>query len=234
MTNIQKNQRLAIILDTPDGKKSILSYVREVYPDRLVLNQPQDWEEYRSYLEEGEEIKTKIFTRAGVLLYTAFILNSPADDNFTLEYNENYAQIVQRRAYTRVPLETFVDCTIEDIDAADFEEEAAAVQNYEFNTVKYSVPLSCEYEKTVIDAETIDIGGGGLKILAKDDLPKEKVITFKINLFDDIIVAQGIIVNNNLPTRQYGIKFTRISDKDKDKIIKTCLRIEGILNRKSD
>ena len=87
MTNIQKNQRLSIILDTPEGKKSISSYVREVYSDRLVLNQPQDWEEYSSYLEEGEEVKTKIFTRVGVLLYTAFILNSPADDNFTIEYN---------------------------------------------------------------------------------------------------------------------------------------------------
>jgi len=228
MTNIQKNQRLSIILDTPEGKKSISSYVREVYSDRLVLNQPQDWEEYSSYLEEGEEVKTKIFTRVGVLLYTAFILNSPADDNFTIEYNENYAQILQRRAYTRVPLETYVDCTIDDEDIEDDN------QHYESKTVNYSASVSCEYEKKVIDAVTIDIGGGGLKLLAKEDLPEEKLITFKINLFDDIINAQGIVVNNNLSEHQFGIKFTKISDKDKDKIIKTCLRIEGILNRKSD
>ena len=230
MTNIQVNQRLSIILDTPEGEKSILSYVREVYPDRLVLTRPQDWEENIAYLEEGEEIRTKLFTRIGVLLYTAVILNSPADDAFTIEYNEDFAQILQRRAYTRVALETVVDCSYDELVKAEI------VNNgNKDNFVEYSAPLSCEFEKKVVEAETVDIGGGGLRIKTKEDLPRQKTITFKINLFDDIIIAKGVIVeNNNLPEHQYGVQFTQISDEDRNKIIKTCFKIDAIINRKTD
>jgi len=230
MTNIQVNQRLSIAIDTPEGEKNILSYVREVYPDRLVLTRPQDWEENISFLEEGEEVKTKIFTRVGVLLYTAVILNSPADDNFTIEYNENFAQILQRRAYTRVSLETIVDCSYDELIKAEVINNTATS-----DFVEFSAPLSCEFETKIVEAETIDIGGGGLRIKTKEDLPRQKSITFKINLFDDIIVAQGVIVeNNSLPEHQYGVQFTKISNDDRDKIIKTCFKIDAILNRKTD
>ena len=230
MTNIQVNQRLSIAIDTPEGEKNILSYVREVYPDRLVLTRPQDWEENISFLEEGEEVKTKIFTRVGVLLYTAVILNSPADDNFTIEYNENFAQILQRRAYTRVSLETIVDCSYDELIKAEVINNTSTS-----DFVEFSAPLSCEFETKIVEAETIDIGGGGLRIKTKEDLPRQKSITFKINLFDDIIVAQGVIVeNNSLPEHQYGVQFTKISNDDRDKIIKTCFKIDAILNRKTD
>lgn len=230
MTNIQVNQRLSITIDTPEGEKSILSYVREVYPDRLVLTQPQDWEEYVSYLEEGEEIKTKIFTRVGVLLYTAVIMNSPADDAFTIEYNEDFAQILQRRAYTRVSLETVVDCSYDELVKADVINDDS-----KSDFVEFAAPLSCEFETKVVEAETIDIGGGGLRIKTKADLPRQKTITFKINLFDDIIIAKGVIVeNNSLPEHQYGVQFTQISNDDRDKIIKTCFKIDAILHRKTD
>ncbi|MBR1908203.1 PilZ domain-containing protein [bacterium] len=230
MANVQVNQQISILLNTPDGEKIISSYIREVYSDRLVLNQPQNWEENLSFLEEGEEIRTKIFTRSGVLLYTSVVLNSPVDDNFTIEYNEEFANILQRRVFTRVPMETIVDCEYEKLVSAK------PVNTFSgSDMVEFSTPLSCEFETEVIEAETVDIGGGGLKIVSSVKLPVQKTITFKINLFDDIIVAKGLVIEkNNLPENQYGIKFTEISEEDKDKIIKTCFRIDGILNRKSD
>jgi len=230
MANVQANQQISILLNTPDGEKIISSYIREVYSDRLVLNQPQNWEENLQFLEEGEEIKTKIFTRSGVLLYTSVILNSPVDDCFTIEYNENVANILQRRVYTRVPMETIVDCEYDRLVSA----KSVPVLN-NGDMVEFTTSLSCEFETNTVEAETIDIGGGGLKIKSNVELPDQKTITFKINLFDDIIIAKGVVIEkNNLPEHQYGIKFTEISEEDKDKIIKTCFRIDGILNRKSD
>ncbi len=230
MANVQVNQQISILLNTPNGAKAISSYIKEVYPDRLILTQPQDWEENLDYLQEGEEINTKIYTRLGVLLYTSVILNSPVDDSFTIEYNEEFASILQRRVHTRVPIETIVDCEYDELISAK------PLQNFKSeDMVEFAAPLSCEFETNTIEAETIDIGGGGLKIVSKVKIPYQKTITFKINLFDDIIIAQGVVIeNNDLPENQYCIKFTKISDDDKDKIVKTCFKIEGILNRKSD
>lgn len=226
---VQQDQQINIILKTEEGQKIISSYIREVYPDRLVLTQPQNWETYLSYLEEGEEIDTKVLTRAGVFLYTSVILNSPVDDCFTIEYNENSAKLLQRRAYTRVKMDTIVDCEYDVLD----KNEKSANQNIYGNMVQFSTSLSCKFEKFTVEAETIDMGGGGLKIKAVSELPLKTPITFCINLFDDIIVAQGVIVENNkLPEKQYGIMFTKISDEDREKIIKTCVQIDGILNRK--
>lgn len=225
MTNLSKDQQLNILLELPEGEKIISCYIKEVYPDRLVLTQPQEWDKYLDYLSEGEEIKTKIFTRRGVLYYEAFILNSPENDDFTIEYNEDSAQIIQRRTYSRVPMETIVDCEYDEIINSPNKDKM----------VEFETNLNCEFERFTVKAETIDIGGGGLKIRASKPLPFDKTITFKINLFDDIIIAKGVLVNNpSLPDLVYGVKFTDIKDEDKDEIIKICFKIEGILNRKQD
>ena len=226
---VQQDQQVNIIINTEEGQKIISSYIREVYPDRLVLTQPQDWEKYISCLDEGEEIDIKILTRAGVLLYTSVILNSPAEDCFTIEFNEDSAKVLQRRAYTRVKMDTIVDCEYDKLDKSS---KSSKTDPYS-RMVEFSTPLSCKFEKYNIEAETIDIGGGGLKIKTVSPLPPQTAITFYINLFDDIIIAQGVIVENNkLPENQYGIMFTKISDEDREKIIKTCVKIDGILNRK--
>lgn len=227
MSNLQPNQQLNILFDTPAGEKAISCYIKQVYPDRITLTQPQDWENHLDLLQEGEELKTKVFTRSGVLLYTALVLTSPENDNFTLEYNEEAAKIMQRRFYTRVPIETIVDC--------EYDKLVNTNKNSDDRMVKFSTQINCEFEKFIIEAETIDIGGGGLKIESKQKLPFDKTITFKINLFDDIIIAQGVLVpKTNLPPLQYGVKFTKIKEEDKDRIIKVCFKIEGILNRKQD
>lgn len=227
MSNLQPNQQLNILFDTPAGEKVISCYIKQVYPDRITLTQPQDWENYLDLLQEGAELKTKVFTRSGVLLYTSLVLTSPENDNFTLEYNEEAAKIIQRRVYSRVPMETIVDCEYDKLVNAD--------EIYNNRIIDFSTPVNCEFEKFVVEAETINIGGGGLKIKSKQKLPFDKTITFKINLFDDIIIAQGILVpKTNLPPLQYGVKFTKIREEDNDKIIKICFKIEGILNRKQD
>lgn len=228
MSNLQPNQQLNILFDTPYGERAISCYIRVVYPDRIVLTQPQDWQQHLDILQEGEEVKTKVFTRAGVLLYTALVLTSPENDDFTLEYNEESAQVMQRRVYTRVPMETIVDCEYDELvkESGDLNRD---------DMVEFATKLQCEFERFTVEAETIDIGGGGLKIESKQELPYNKTITFKINLFDDIIIAQGVLVpKTNLPPLQYGVKFTKIKEEDKDKIIKICFKIEGILNRKQD
>lgn len=227
MSNIFPNQQVEISLNTQSGEKIVSCYVKEVFPDRLVLTLPYEWEIYKEFLSEAEDIKTKIFTRFGVLLYEALILNSPESGEFCIEYNESAARVIQRRVFSRIPLETVVDCEYsvqKDIKVSDDQHGSAMTT--------YKTVLNCVVDDYVVDAETIDIGGGGLKIKAESELPYKKLITFKINLFDDIIVARGVLVeNSNYPPLHYGVKFTQITPEDKDRIIKICFKIEGLLNR---
>lgn len=230
MSNILPDQKVELILHTPNGDKFLSCYVKEVYADRLDLTLPYEWEDFAEYLAEAEEVKTKVYTRAGVLLYQALIMDSPESGEFSIEYNEEIAQILQRRTYTRIPLKTIVDCEYKlDDDDLDLNHKEIS----ENRMVKYKTSLSCEIDERIVEAETIDIGGGGLKIASSEELPRKQLITFKINLFDDIITAKGILVDNDsYPELQYGVKFTQITPEDKDKIIKICFKIEGLLNRK--
>lgn len=87
-----------------DGsEKELISTIKCFYGDRIALNTPLSLIEYTDYLQEGEEIKTQIFTPLGIQVFNAMILNSPSEPEFVIEYIENSVKI-QRREYLRMPL----------------------------------------------------------------------------------------------------------------------------------
>lgn|SRR5574344_547116 len=104
MGDVRKNQKVELIFKTADGsEKTLTCKVKSFNTDRISLNFPAIVSEYSKYLDEGSDVKVKIYTPLGLNMFDAIIISSPTEPEFEVEYVENSLQI-QRRNYLRVPV----------------------------------------------------------------------------------------------------------------------------------
>jgi len=80
--------------------------IREIEYDRLLLIFPHNKMNYAKYLKEGNEVEVNIYTPNGIKILQSMIINSPLDDDFVIEYDEDAQdlQSIQRREYVRIPM----------------------------------------------------------------------------------------------------------------------------------
>jgi len=108
MSEIRENQLTKLFFkDAEDSEKELNCSIKKVYNDRISLNFPKEIIEYVDYLQEGDDISVKIFTPLGIKAYDAIVLNSPLENDFVIEFVENYIEI-QRRKYLRMDFEAKV------------------------------------------------------------------------------------------------------------------------------
>jgi len=106
MSEIREDQIAKLSLKMPDNSyKEMECLVKDIYKDRLSLTFPKEMMPYLRHLQEGEEIPISIFTPSGIRMFNSMILDSPVEEEFVVEYDENNIQ-VQRREYTRAKLKT--------------------------------------------------------------------------------------------------------------------------------
>jgi len=106
MSEIREDQKAKLSFKLPDDSyKEMECFVKGIHHDRLSLTFPKEMMPYVRYLQEGEEVPISIFTPSGIRMFNAMILDSPMEQEFVVEYDENNIQI-QRREYTRAKLET--------------------------------------------------------------------------------------------------------------------------------
>lgn len=198
MGEIRKGQKVKLHFKAADNSdKETDCFIKEIYSDRLFLTISQDILENIQHLEEGNELSVKIFTPIGVKVFDTIILNSPLEPDFVIEYIEDSPQI-QRREYTRVELELKVIIEREGRD----------------NLVTH----------------TIDISGGGLRFFSQVDFEPNESVRVLLYLPFSIrsIKAQAIIVKNeHLSKNEYVLLFTKIDERERDKIVKQCFETQA-------
>ena len=108
MDIIRENQLVKLFFKDAEGsEKELNCSIKRIYKDRIALIPPEETIDYVDYLEEGDDISVKIFTPAGIKAYDAIVLNSPLENEFVIEFVENYIEI-QRRKYLRMDYEAKV------------------------------------------------------------------------------------------------------------------------------
>ncbi|MDD3437464.1 MAG: PilZ domain-containing protein [Candidatus Gastranaerophilales bacterium] len=106
MSEIRENQLTKLVFKTADNsEKELCCNIKDIYKDRISLNYPKETMYYLDYLEEGDEVNAQIFTPLGVRMFDSIILDSPREEEFIIEFIDNYIEI-QRRKYLRVDLNT--------------------------------------------------------------------------------------------------------------------------------
>lgn len=108
MDIIRENQLVKLFFKVAEGsEKELNCSIKRIYKDRIALIPPEETIDYVDYLEEGDDVSVKIFTPAGIKAYDAIVLNSPLENEFVIEFVENYIEI-QRRKYLRMDYEAKV------------------------------------------------------------------------------------------------------------------------------
>lgn len=108
MDIIRENQLVKLFFKDAEGsEKELNCSIKRIYKDRISLVPPEETIDYVDSLQEGDDVSVKIFTPAGIKAYDAIVLNSPLENDFVIEFVENYIEI-QRRKYLRMDYEAKV------------------------------------------------------------------------------------------------------------------------------
>lgn len=107
MSEISINEKAKIFFDGEnDIEMELDCIVKKIYDDRLEIEYPEDAPQtLKQYLQEGTPIDVKVFTPSGLVVFESMVINSPDEEEFTIEYVED-AVVIQRRDYSRSLLKT--------------------------------------------------------------------------------------------------------------------------------
>lgn len=191
MGELREGQKVKLFFKTDIGStKELGCFVKEVYSDRLVLIFPDEFIDDAILLEEGDDVSVRIFTPLGIKIFDSLVLDSLVDSELVIEYAEEISVNVQRREYFRTKFETKV--YIE------------------------------KQNKKSITAYTIEISGGSIMFYSEEKFISCEPVMFILYMPNDrSIRAYGFILEKQyLPPNHYVICFTKIDERDRDRIIK--------------
>lgn len=94
-------QRVRVGVETEDGQiLQFFSYIKKIYPDRLLLVFSETKASLEKYLQEGVTVRLSVYTPIGIILTSSVILNSAQNCEFEVEM-ESEPKRIQRRRYVR-------------------------------------------------------------------------------------------------------------------------------------
>ncbi len=173
--------------------------VREEY-DRLAITFPQDMHDFAQYFLEGQTLEIVLYTSRGVRVLESLIIDSPLVGEFVIEYYDD-ATSVQRRQFVR----------------ADLNAEIMLYQT--------------EKGQKNFKTRTINIGGGGIRFKTDQILEKSSKWKFSVYLpnIDFPIRGEGEIIHmfKKQDPMASVLKFSSISEPDRNRIIKKCFELES-------
>lgn len=197
MGEIRENQLAKLIFKVADGSEKELSCnIKKIYNDRISLNFPKETIYYVDYLQEGDEVAVKIFTPSGIKMYDSIILDSPLEDEFVIEFVEDYLEI-QRRKYLRMELDTKI--IIE-------RKNHGNIVTHTFDIGGGGVRFF--YEGLFEPRETVGC------------------FLYLPMWLHSVKAQGIIIKDSHLKENEHVIVFTKIDENERDKIVKKCFELQ--------
>ena len=89
MELIKVGQKLNISFPKEDKIVEITATISGIYDDRLVIELPQYFMRYIEYLEVGEPLTIKVFSKIGTVDFNTIVISSPLEDEFSVELDYN-------------------------------------------------------------------------------------------------------------------------------------------------
>lgn len=155
--------------------------------------------------------------------------------NEILDYSEYFEEgnEIPVKVFTPTGVKIFdaliLDSPLEEDFVIEYVDNPTDIQRREFVRIQMTLKVVIERgSKNNVVAHTIDISGGGIKFFYEGDfIPKEIV---KLTLYipqDRSIQAEGIIIpNSHIPANEHVLSFTKIDEKERDRIIKKCFEMQ--------
>jgi len=111
----------------------------------------------------------------------------------------------------------------------EYVEDAIKVQRREYQRVELDTKLIIERPDNNVLAHTIDISGGGIRFYYEGEFEDHEKMSALLYLPYELrsIKLQGTLLSQkHLNTNEHVLLFTEIAEKDRDKIIQRCLKIQ--------
>jgi len=89
MDLFNEGQKISIFFKKEDRLVEMCCTIEVVHDDRLVLALPQYFMRYIEYLQVGNEIIAKAFSKFGTIDFNSIIISSPLEDEFAIELDYN-------------------------------------------------------------------------------------------------------------------------------------------------
>ena len=89
MNLFNEGQKLALLFNKDSNIVEIICTIEKIFDDRLQLVLPQYFMRYIAYLQEGTQLTAKVFSKLGTVDFNTMIIDSPLDENFTIELDYN-------------------------------------------------------------------------------------------------------------------------------------------------
>ena len=126
MDLIKVGQKLNINFPKDDKIVEITATISGIYDDRIVIDLPPYFMRYIEYLEVGEPLTIKVFSKIGTVDFNTIIISSPLEDEFSVELDYNAMKLTPTED---IPM-------VEDVEAMNitFEERTFSVNKFEIAT----------------------------------------------------------------------------------------------------
>lgn len=82
-------QKIALLFQKDSNIVEMICEVEKIYDDRLQLVLPQYFMRYIEFLQTGQELTAKAFSKLGTIDFNTIIINSPLEEDFSIELDYN-------------------------------------------------------------------------------------------------------------------------------------------------
>lgn len=126
MDLIKVGQKLNINFPKDDKIVEITATISGIYDDRIVIDLPPYFMRYIEYLEVGEPLTIKVFSKIGTVDFNTIIISSPLEDEFSVELDYNAMKLTPTEDIPMVEAVEAMNIT--------FEERTFRVNTFEIAT----------------------------------------------------------------------------------------------------
>ena len=84
-----EEQKITLIFQKQNSMVEMICVIDRIFDDRLELRLPQYFMRYINYLQVGNKITAKAFSKLGTIDFNTIVMSSPLEDSFVIELDYN-------------------------------------------------------------------------------------------------------------------------------------------------
>lgn len=200
MDLFNEGQKLTLFIKKDSSIVEMTCSIETVFEDRLNIALPQYFMRYIAFLQVGQHLTAKAFSKMGTIDFNTMIINSPLEDQFTIELDYNSIKLTPSEEQPVIKAVDYLDIYRD--------EEVLRVKTFEISTEF----LRFVSNKTFIIGESLN----GVLILPKNyGIIKFKATITEIDpIYDNEFTAEFVTLSEEARQNLLYYMYMYVNDID--------------------
>ena len=194
-----------------------------------------------SAVKRGQKVQIEVDTGIKKNIIDCYIIE-PESDRLTISFppsKNEYTPYLSEGTEIKAFVYSFTGIMIFDSIVFDqpydgrmvieFSEHHQVIQRRKYLRMPFISDFFVIREAGNVKTATVDLSGGGVRFLCETPLEPDRIYKAQLRLesYEPMIKVEGDILKKNFyRSNEYVMEFSKIEEKDRDKIIQKCLAIE--------